>query len=614
MKDSPRKQKASSSTWQAYSFEGNSNNILKSLRSVYLPPPPSSDGYTSAKLKSGATSSHRYPLADTTNILRTPQSLPRPNDSSAASTFSKRPASTDDVSELRPHHPQFVPYASGHQNHMLSPGDSPLAGPEILGSLPVDYTPTRFDRPLSAPPASGVHNMPHLSLMEPPTLPSSMAPPSLGEFGHSRQSSQASSGPSEIKGAAAEASFGEELPLIEDDGSKPPYSYAMLIGMSILRSPNQRLTLSQIYDWIKTTFSWYKNSKPGWQNSIRHNLSLNKAFVKQERPKTDPGKGNYWVVAPNCEQQFMRPRLQKRSNQLPKTELQLSSTPSLASAGAKPVLDNLPPGVFKPSELMARSSQSKVSASLSEASDDDSASTDEEGSDYSDPVAEPSSLKRPRSAGPELGSAKKQMKMSDVPILAAPPTLWMPHTDESASNISWEAREHARFQLTPPRRFESSSGTGNRLMSESIPSLRVLEPSPASKYGSPNTSLRNHRAYIQSLTTPSFEMQTMMASPARRVTEDDDDAFQRVWLHSPDKADARRRLFEGQSGLDDNVPDVFGVDVCAVMRRAASIPSANSTFNTMTPVRRAFDTPIRDQTHVFSPFKLSPSFGSPRRS
>ncbi|CAL00569.1 uncharacterized protein An17g02270, partial [Aspergillus niger] len=41
-----------------------------------------------------------------------------------------------------------------------------------------------------------------------------------------------------------------EMPPIEDDGTKPPYSYATLIGMSILRAPNRRLTLAQIYKWI----------------------------------------------------------------------------------------------------------------------------------------------------------------------------------------------------------------------------------------------------------------------------------------------------------------------------------------------------------------------------
>ncbi|KAH0538237.1 hypothetical protein FGG08_005156 [Glutinoglossum americanum] len=97
-----------------------------------------------------------------------------------------------------------------------------------------------------------------------------------------------------------------DMPEIEDDGGKPPYSYAILIGMAILRAPNRRLTLAQIYKWISDTFAYYRTSETGWQNSIRHNLSLNKAFVKQERPKDDPGKGNYWALEVGMEHQFMK--------------------------------------------------------------------------------------------------------------------------------------------------------------------------------------------------------------------------------------------------------------------------------------------------------------------
>lgn len=105
----------------------------------------------------------------------------------------------------------------------------------------------------------------------------------------------------------------DQMPTIEDDGTKPPYSYATLIGMSILRAPNRRLTLAQIYKWISDTFSYYKNSDAGWQNSIRHNLSLNKAFIKQERPKDDPGKGNYWAIEPGMEAQFLKDKQVRRA-------------------------------------------------------------------------------------------------------------------------------------------------------------------------------------------------------------------------------------------------------------------------------------------------------------
>jgi len=104
----------------------------------------------------------------------------------------------------------------------------------------------------------------------------------------------------------------EDMPILEDDGSKPPHSYATLIGMSILRASNRRLTLSQIYKWISDTFAYYRLSESGWQNSIRHNLSLHKAFVKQERPKDDPGKGNYWAIEPGMESHFVKDKPTRR--------------------------------------------------------------------------------------------------------------------------------------------------------------------------------------------------------------------------------------------------------------------------------------------------------------
>ena len=105
----------------------------------------------------------------------------------------------------------------------------------------------------------------------------------------------------------------DSFPTIADDGTKPGHSYAMLIGMAILRSPHRRLTLSQIYKWISDTYSFYNPQEAGWQNSIRHNLSLNKAFIKQERPKDDPGKGNYWAIEPGMEHQFMKEKPTRRS-------------------------------------------------------------------------------------------------------------------------------------------------------------------------------------------------------------------------------------------------------------------------------------------------------------
>ncbi|CAH2235144.1 forkhead box protein J1-B-like [Pararge aegeria] len=76
---------------------------------------------------------------------------------------------------------------------------------------------------------------------------------------------------------------------------KPPYSYSTLICMA-MRYNNDKMTLSAIYSWIRENFKYYRNADPTWQNSIRHNLSLNKVFVKVARSKHEPGKGGFWKL------------------------------------------------------------------------------------------------------------------------------------------------------------------------------------------------------------------------------------------------------------------------------------------------------------------------------
>ncbi|KAG8439075.1 hypothetical protein GDO86_005327 [Hymenochirus boettgeri] len=78
---------------------------------------------------------------------------------------------------------------------------------------------------------------------------------------------------------------------------RPPYSYSSLIAMSIQNSPDRRLTLSQIYSYVADNFPFYKKSKAGWQNSIRHNLSLNDCFRKVARDQSDPDPNDDFPIS-----------------------------------------------------------------------------------------------------------------------------------------------------------------------------------------------------------------------------------------------------------------------------------------------------------------------------
>jgi hypothetical protein len=90
---------------------------------------------------------------------------------------------------------------------------------------------------------------------------------------------------------------------------KPPHSYAQLIGQAILSSPNETLTLAAIYEYIKIRYAYFRHTQTGWQNSIRHNLSLSKNFEKIARGSDEPGKGMKWRIADAERDDFVKKHL-----------------------------------------------------------------------------------------------------------------------------------------------------------------------------------------------------------------------------------------------------------------------------------------------------------------
>ncbi|XP_036920628.1 forkhead box protein M1 isoform X2 [Sturnira hondurensis] len=91
---------------------------------------------------------------------------------------------------------------------------------------------------------------------------------------------------------------GAPTPWQDSVSERPPYSYMAMIQFAINSTERKRMTLKDIYTWIEDHFPYFKHmAKPGWKNSIRHNLSLHDMFVRETSAN---GKVSFWTIHPSA--------------------------------------------------------------------------------------------------------------------------------------------------------------------------------------------------------------------------------------------------------------------------------------------------------------------------
>lgn len=112
------------------------------------------------------------------------------------------------------------------------------------------------------------------STLSPSTSISSQQSPT-----HSLDSMSPAASATATDATSPRTSFGDNSD--QDPAAEPPYS--KLIWDALKSAPHNRMQLQEIYAWFEKNTSRGKDHNKGWQNSIRHNLSMN--AVRSQIPR-----------------------------------------------------------------------------------------------------------------------------------------------------------------------------------------------------------------------------------------------------------------------------------------------------------------------------------------
>jgi forkhead protein FKH len=121
--------------------------------------------------------------------------------------------------------------------------------------------------PVQLPPPPGYQSL----APAPPDYKRATTPPSQHLDGKGQRGvfdSKANLSPMYGRGMMMEST--QEIDYSRDSAKdlKPPYSYAAMIAQAIFSTPEEKLTLSNIYSFIADRYAFYRHSQSGWQVSI----------------------------------------------------------------------------------------------------------------------------------------------------------------------------------------------------------------------------------------------------------------------------------------------------------------------------------------------------------
>lgn len=229
-----------------------------------------------------------------------------------------------------------------------------------------------------------------------------------------------------------------------------------------------------------------------FQNSIRHNLSLNKCFVKVARSKNEPGKGGFWKIDPAYADMFVDGVFKRRRG----VNTQKPSKKSSSSKPCKKATNKRSSDVLKhDDEPWAKKKFKPVKIKIERESDDDEVFMEEEIAPFSGGIKEEfswttvltndeidESIREIADAhGISFESCVPAMSLSGLttPVCLSPP----PSTDSTDENFQIEPDLDLTIRgigLLPPR--ENLATPSPTTLTDAAQSVFNMPPSPPLMY------------------------------------------------------------------------------------------------------------------------------------